>query len=124
MKGQEVTRPLVMQPILLILLDAGTRGELTHRCVSPFSLQTTSPKFQAKRSKQCELMSDLLQQWPGYSHHAGVQQGSPTQHRYPYYDSRCIVALKPFLHCAHSRNGYYVHPGAGQGVAGDPGGGR
>jgi len=30
MKGQEVTQPLVMQPILLILLDAGTRGELTH----------------------------------------------------------------------------------------------
>ena len=35
MKGQEVTQPLVMQPILLILLDAETRGELTHRCVSP-----------------------------------------------------------------------------------------
>ena len=34
------------------------------------------------------LVQFKLQQWPGYSHHAGVQQGSPTQHRYPYYDSR------------------------------------
>lgn len=48
------------------------------------------------------------QQWPGYSHHTGVQQGSPTQHRYPYYDTR---------------NGYYVHPSTGQAVTGDPGGG-
>ena len=35
-----------------------------------------------------KVLYDQLQQWPGYSHHAGVQQGSPTQHRYPYYDSR------------------------------------
>jgi len=49
------------------------------------------------------------QQWPGYHHHQQLPhgQGSPTQ-RYPYYDSR---------------NGYYVHGVASQGVGGDPGGG-
>jgi len=50
------------------------------------------------------------QQWPSYPGHHGVQQGSPTQHRYPYYDSR---------------NGYYVHPSAqpGQAVGADAGSG-
>ena len=40
------------------------------------------------------LVQFKLQQWPGYSHHAGVQQGSPTQHRYPYYDSRFAPSQK------------------------------
>ena len=87
MKGQEVTQPLVMQPILLILLDAETREDHTHRCSNTLFTVTNQPTISSKSMKA--PMFDLLQQWPGYSHHAGVQQGSPTQHRYPYYDSRC-----------------------------------
>ena len=48
MKGQ-VTRPLVMQLILLILWAAGTRVELTHRCKTK-----TDTKTIAKR-KQCDV---------------------------------------------------------------------
>ena len=62
MKGQEVTQPLVMQPILLILLDAEMKEDHTHRCSNTV---TSPPTMSSKLMKA--LMFDLLQQWPGYS---------------------------------------------------------
>ena len=110
-KEQEVIQPLATGLTLPTLLAVLMRAGLTHRSdpassklmddlfLSMVWLLTsnsldlvTIDRWLMRGNKVFYVLSAKfqfkLQQWPGYSHHAGVQQGSPTQHRYPYYDSR------------------------------------
>ena len=125
MKEQEVIQPLAMGLTLPTLLAVLMRAGLTHRSDSASSeLMVHLFNLNCSNGLATHIM-------PGSNKVPPPNIVTPTttpglQHRKlePEHLGAGRCEKSCFYNCNLFRNGYYVHPGAGQAVAGDPGGGR